>query len=52
VIVQAPIWVRIHETVDIDVPAEGAEQIIALQVRLPLLTVDETTGQTGGEARQ
>jgi hypothetical protein len=33
-------------------PAERAEQVIALQVRLSLLSVDETAGKTGGNSME
>jgi hypothetical protein len=50
VVVQTPVRVRAHETVQVSVPTECAEQVVALQVRLSLIAIDETTRQLGGDS--
>jgi hypothetical protein len=46
VIVKAAIRIRIDEAVQIEMPAEGAEEVVAFEVGLALLAFDETTGST------
>ena len=41
---ESAIRIRIDETVEIKVPAEGAEEVIAFEIGLALLAFDETTG--------
>lgn len=49
VIVETPVGVRRHEAMQIQVPALDAGEIVAFQVGLAVLAVDETARQTGGQ---
>jgi hypothetical protein len=44
VIVQAAIRIRIDETVEIEVPIKGTEEVVAFEVRLAPIAFDQTTG--------
>jgi hypothetical protein len=46
VIVKAAIRIRIDETVQVEMPAEGAEEVVAFEVGFALVAFDETTGST------
>jgi hypothetical protein len=49
-VVQTSVRVRVHEAVQVGVPTERAEQVVAFQVRLSLIAIDETTRQLGGDS--
>jgi hypothetical protein len=46
VIMKAAIRIGIDKTVQVEMPAEGAEEVVAFQVGFTLIAFDETTGST------
>ena len=52
VIVEATVGVGGDEAMEIEVPAEGAEQVVAFQIGLTVLAVDKATGKAGRQSMQ
>jgi hypothetical protein len=52
VIMQPPVGIRLHEAVEVDVPTERSEDVIALQIRSAVLPIDEAAGQMRAQTVQ
>jgi hypothetical protein len=45
-VVKTPVRVRIDEAMQVEVPSEGADEIVPFQVGLTALALDQATGPT------
>jgi hypothetical protein len=51
-IMQPAVGIRIHEPVQVEVPAEASEEVVTLKVGFAFLSIDKTAGQTSSHSVQ
>jgi hypothetical protein len=49
---QPPIRIRVDESMEVDMPTGEPEQIIAFEVRFPVLAIDDAAREMVGQSEQ